>query len=569
MNQYTKLIDLYFGKKLKHINFEKSNSLVYEYSNFKSSIYLRIEFSGKFPKELPKIYVHEYEKNHDFYSHVESNGKICYLPTDNILFDIDKPEQLVIECIERALNVVDTWDTEIMRRDFRKEFLSYWIMACEKGYSSLISYSEVRNYFEEWEIISTSKQKMLFRKNDINKDKILTNILGDNYKEDRLNSDEAFYLPLRLNAKLIPPNPKDEINIQTIKKLIDGNLSSSVKKQYKKWLRKNKKNYWIILGIPISSDNIVLIGVFIRNYGKNNPLKKNDHKNNLTPLLIERNDKMYQISRTSQNFSLSTMSVAVIGVGSVGAIVANNLSKMGVSSLTLIDDDSLKSDNISRHLLGFNSLNKNCDLKVDALQEYIELQNPHVSIDVESLSFQKLVNKAPGYFDEIDVIVSCTGDTLTNFDITNFFKDTNKKTVFGWLDPYGIGSHCLVVDNQNIGCYKCLNYGPEGLITNRASFAKEGQYFEKNLASCVSAFVPYNYLSSNSAANLICEGILRLTEVDKIDTNVLISSFGRTKQFLNEGFVLSNRYNQFIKSNEYLESENFHSIYCPVCSKAQ
>lgn len=569
MNQYTKLIDSYFGEKLKHINFEKSNPLVYEYNNFKNDISLRIEVSEKFPKELPNIFIHEYEKNHVFYSHVESNGKICYLPTDNILFDIDKPEQLLVECIERALNVVDTWDTEIMRRDFREEFLSYWIMACEKDRFSLKSYSEVRNYFEEWEIISTPKQKMLFRKNDINKDKILTNVLGENYQEDRLKSNEALYLPLRLNDDLIPPNPKDEINIQTIKKLIDGNLSSSVKKQFKKWLRKYKKNYWIILGIPISSDNIVLVGVFIRNYGKNNPLKKNDHKNNLTPLLIERNDKVYQISRTSQNFSLSTMSVAIIGVGSVGAIVANNLSKMGVSSLTLIDDDSLKSDNISRHLLGFNSLNENCDLKVDVLQEYLELQNPHVSIDVESLSFQKLVNKAPGYFDEIDVIVSCTGDTLTNFDITNFFKDTNKKTVFGWLDPYGIGSHCLVVDNQNVGCYKCLNYGPEGQITNRASFAKEGQYFEKNLASCASAFVPYNYLSSNSAANLICEGILRLTEVDRVDTNILISSLGRTKQFSNEGFELSNRYNQCVKSSEYLENKNFHSIYCPVCSKAK
>lgn len=569
MNSYAELIGSHFGERLHHICCVNSNHLLFEYTTFKENISLRIEIPESFPRKLPQVYVVGYEDNKKFYSHVESNGKICYLPTENILFDTGKPDQLFIECIQKALKVIDTWETGIMKNDLRKEFLSYWAITCKKKFASVKSYSEVRDSFEEWEVILSSKQNMLFRKNDNNKDKILTSVLGEDYKKDSFNSYDALYLPLRLSDDLVPPNPKHEFNIQSIKHLIDGNLRSSVKKQFKDWLKKPRRSFWIILGIPISKGNTVLIGAFVKNYGKNNPLKKNDHKTRLTPLLIERNDKVYQINRTSQNYSLSNMSVAIIGVGSVGAIVANNLSKMGVSSLSLIDDDTLDLENISRHLLGFNNLNKDNSLKVDALQEYLELQNPHISINIESLSFQNLVEKAPTFFDEIDVIVSCTGDTLTNFDITDFFNETNKKILFGWLDPYGIGSHCLVVDNQNIGCYKCLNYGPDGLTTNRASFAKEGQYFEKNLASCVSPFVPYNYLSSNSAASLICDGLLRLIEGDIAQKNILLSGLGRTKQFLNEGFQLSNRYEQCVKANKHLEIENFHSTYCPICGEVE
>ncbi|WP_167564622.1 E2/UBC family protein [Carnobacterium divergens] len=254
MNSYAELIGSHFGERLHHICCVNSNHLLFEYTTFKENISLRIEVPESFPRKLPQVYVVGYEDNKKFYSHVESNGKICYLPTENILFDTGKPDQLFIECIQKALKVIDTWETDIMKNDLRKEFLSYWAITCKKKFASVKSYSEVRDSFEEWEVILSSKQNMLFRKNDNNKDKILTSVLGEYYKKDNFNSYDALYLPLRLSDDLIPPNPKHEFNIQSIKHLIDGNLRSSVKKQFKDWLNKPRRGPKRLREICIDKD---------------------------------------------------------------------------------------------------------------------------------------------------------------------------------------------------------------------------------------------------------------------------------------------------------------------------
>ena len=62
------------------------------------------------------------------------------------------------------------------------------------------------------------------------------------------------------------------------------------------------------------------------------------------------------MSRTSREYDFLNKKVVIIGLGSVGSFVANNLSKMGIAKLLLIDPDFLTVDNISRHYLGMDSV---------------------------------------------------------------------------------------------------------------------------------------------------------------------------------------------------------------------
>ena len=59
----------------------------------------------------------------------------------------------------------------------------------------------------------------------------------------------------------------------------------------------------------------------------------------ITPVYITRFDKEYRVSRTSREYDFLNKKVVIIGLGSVGSFVANNLSKMGIEKLLLIDPD--------------------------------------------------------------------------------------------------------------------------------------------------------------------------------------------------------------------------------------
>ena len=103
---------------------------------------------------------------------------------------------------------------------------------------------------------------------------------------------------------------------------------------------------------------------------------------------------------TDDNFGdFLNKKVVIIGLGSVGSFVANNLSKMGIAKLLLIDPDFLTVDNISRHYLGMDSVIDNLQ-KVDALEDKLKKENPDLEIECEGIRFQEIVRKNPNLFHE-------------------------------------------------------------------------------------------------------------------------------------------------------------------------
>ena len=61
-------------------------------------------------------------------------------------------------------------------------------------------------------------------------------------------------------------------------------------------------------------------------------------------------------------------------------------------------------------------------------------------------------------FNNYDAVVVATGNATVNQFLMRFFKKTipGKPVLFSWLDPYGIGGHCLVSNISENGCYQCF-----------------------------------------------------------------------------------------------------------------
>ncbi len=546
----------YFQKNIIELLGLDSEAYLCEYDKYQVKIIIPKEF----PKLIPEFFIENYSNIDEYYTHISSNGKICYIAEDNLVWDIRNSEGLLKDCCEKVLDVIDSWTTPQMRKELREEFLSYWMELCTRKESS---YLRAKGYIEEF--TKFGKLNLAIFKNSLyifNEGTELRDKVIPSFDE----GIETYLLPIRKNNQIIPPNPKKELNSLTFKKMITGNLSSGVRKAFKKWSRKKRKKFILIIALPVHEGNTIFIGAKFEYSKECFPLiGKNKDICKVTPLLIEREDISYQIDRTSQDFSLINKKVAVIGLGSVGSFVASNLSKLGVSKLFMIDPDYLSIDNISRHYLGMDSLKQRIQ-KVVAMEDRLLLENPMLDIESEGIKFQLLISENSTVFDEYDVIVSCVGDTMTNFEINHFFRKKAKPVIYSWLDPYGIGSHILVVQPQFEGCYMCLNYEQGRLVSNRLSFAEPNQKFEKRLASCNSSFIPYNVVGPSQLASKTIEHFLLFLNEKYQDGNVFSSNFGLSMQFDKQGFRYSNRYH-FCKANpQNLESTLQKNHFCPECN---
>src|SRR5699024_4239194 len=71
----------------------------------------------------------------------------------------------------------------------------------------------------------------------------------------------------------------------------------------------------------------------------------------LSPIYVEREDKPFLIKRTNENL-YNNRRILLIGCGSIGSYMCNELIKSGLEEITVVDMDILKAENIYRHLLG-------------------------------------------------------------------------------------------------------------------------------------------------------------------------------------------------------------------------
>lgn len=557
--EYSQILTNCFKTEVKKIRNDKEKVFTCEY-NFERKIYsLKIVIPEDFPSLLPEFIIENYSRIQVVYSHVDTEGKICYTTKDNLAWDKRYPENFFQECCLKVLKVIRNWGTPKMQDEFREEFLSYWKLLCcgvDKKNITITSYLEDYKKIKKIDLLMSDKRAYIFDRNSYLKNRVL---------KSQKNSIDAYYLPLREKNKVIPPNPKEVFNQTIFKKIIFKNISAAIKREFRKWCNQRKKKFVLILGIPIADGNIVIIGASFEYSKASFPFKKS--KNNscrCIPIVVERRDSTYQISRTSQNFNFMKNKIAIIGLGSVGSFIAANLAKIGISKIMLVDNDILRIDNIARHYLGEDSLGK---YKVDAMKNRLISQNPHLYIESEREPFQDLIKKIPDIFDDVDFIFSCVDNTMANFEINHFFRKKGKTVLYSWVDPYGIGYHNLFVDPKKQGCFMCLNYNDQNgeFVTNRASFAAAGQNFERKLASCSSAFVPYGVVAPSTLANNAIQVFSQSVE-ESVKKNILVSQIGRVYQFKEQGFRLSQRFELCSNDYKHLKVSLQKNTFCPECN---
>jgi molybdopterin-synthase adenylyltransferase len=144
--------------------------------------------------------------------------------------------------------------------------------------------------------------------------------------------------------------------------------------------------------------------------------------------------------------------VLIIGAGGLGCPVAEFLSRSGIGTIGIVDDDKVSLSNIHRQSLYQTS--DVGELKVKIVKKRIKLINPNTKIKIykfriNNINFKKIIN-------EYDYIVDGSDNFKTKFLINDFCLKFKKFLVTGAISKFD--GHVFTFDfkNKKIPCLRCF-----------------------------------------------------------------------------------------------------------------
>lgn len=114
----------------------------------------------------------------------------------------------------------------------------------------------------------------------------------------------------------------------------------------------------------------------------------------------ERYDRSIRALTADGQHQLATTHVAVIGVGGLGSIIAEELARYGVHRLTLVDPDVVERSNLPR-LFGCHADHVG-NPKVTAVKQHLERVNPAVQVS----AVQAVADDVPALLKPVDLLVA-------------------------------------------------------------------------------------------------------------------------------------------------------------------
>jgi ThiF family len=147
--------------------------------------------------------------------------------------------------------------------------------------------------------------------------------------------------------------------------------------------------------------------------------------------------------------------VAVVGVGTVGSQIANELAKCGVGHLRLIDHDRLEVANLSRHILPVAYVGRN---KAEGLAEHLAAQVDGLRAEaIPSKIDQSVPDDLLDEWLDVDLIVAATDDRQAQRRIGQRAFVPATPAIFPALYVEG-GGEVIVQLDHGWPCFGCWDY---------------------------------------------------------------------------------------------------------------
>lgn len=150
---------------------------------------------------------------------------------------------------------------------------------------------------------------------------------------------------------------------------------------------------------------------------------------------------------------LSAKSCLILGCGSIGSRVAETIIKTGVGRMMLVDDDGMRAGNVSRHVLGLDSVSRN---KAEALKEHLLRKNPFAQIEPFGGNIVHDPERLERMVTGSDLVVSCMGSDAAELFVSAACVAQGKPVLFcrSYLEGR-LGEIFLYQPPRHQACYGC------------------------------------------------------------------------------------------------------------------
>lgn len=517
---------------------------------------------------LVNIYI-DIKDDFNYIPHIDLHGKICLFDTEGVLID-NNLEGIILQSIDRAVDIIEKGLKKENSIDFIEEFQNYWYQLPNKRIAKFISpknkkiqmikysYKKITRLKKEKQIeyIKRQKKQILY---------ISEKIEGfTKWNINRGMERNGIYIYIETEKYIFPPDARKKLSVENfISYLLKKSNIEEIKRLYQKL--GSEKVFIFEIKQPNGTHNFLgfMFEKLILKFENNECDFVEVGK--CYPISIDLCNKSYLLSRINNNNLFENKKILVIGCGSIGGYLVNELTKMGFENIKLIDDDFLDEENIFRHLLGLEYIGK---YKTGAMKEYLDKNIPNLNITCLEQDIQDAIVDESIEFNDYDIIISCVGNHNVNRYINQyvFENEIAVPIVYAWNEVLGIGNHVAYINYKNKGCYECfIGRDEESLeIYDRTSYCKPGQKITRKLSGCGSSFIQYGSNVSLRTVNICIDTITKVFE-GRYKNNMIISCKGDDFYFKKAGLILSNKYiNQKNDTVEYTD-EKFINKKCNVC----
>ncbi|MCB0737327.1 MAG: ThiF family adenylyltransferase [Bacteroidetes bacterium] len=483
-----------------------------------------------FPNHLPKFILKKYDAL-GFLPHIEPNAAICYLEKESVYVNRDEPKVVFQASVELAVQTLKDGLIGTNHQDFREDFHVFWERNVNVSSKTVHSFIEITDS-PKLIVVEGNDQKLILKDSDD------VRSLGN--KRSKVKSETGIYIPLNNKKLLIPPKYDEQWTadrfVNWLEEHVDDDVWDCVQDILDELNPISIK--YIVFSVPRITGNSILAGVRLVPRNSDHPLLHEQSGWKMEYLNIGRLDPSAFLPRSGAKIELQSKKVLLVGCGSVGSHVALNLAKMGLGSITLVDNDLFSLENIHRFAIGFEYAYKS---KVAAMKEFLNKNYLNTKVTSYSVSLENYLEQHGAELNQFDLVISATGDPTVNMFLNQLCIEKELSLIVAWNEPYGIGGHSQLSVPDKKGCYKCLY--PE--LYNLASFASQDQPkpFHKKHLGCGEVFTPYNALDSSRTADLASRQCIAYLTDKEVEPNIR-SWKGESDEFVGNGFNLSNRYLQ-------------------------
>jgi len=440
---------------------------------------------------------------------LDGTRSFCYYAAGGIVLDRYNPGGTILQCLDRADAVMRDAVRGRSDLDFADEFHSYWsgyylLVDLPSNFTGLakVRYLQINPESDRTAVLCLDDSWLL----DVHKSRGVSLPKGDDCVVLRI--DEA----LSLNPNTIwPPSVLSEFNywLEWAAPVALGQLEKAFKSGA-------TATRWVAIRAPN--------GIFVYNTALPPALRRQEFQKSRQanlPITLRRLGNKIPVERCSGipadtdyifNRNMGNMTnfsgkrILLIGVGTIGGFVAQQLAQLGAGSggggLTLVDTDRLKTANVGRHLLGIAYLNRN---KAEGCAAFLKDQLPMLDIAYrDSDALEVLSNDHLPY----DLIIDATGEEALSLAINERavrHRATWPPVLFGYLLGNGAASQALFTGDTEHACLKCLKpelAGPARFKTLRPDVEVVAV---SNMECADPHHIPYPVTRSVMAASLICE----------------------------------------------------------------